>query len=119
MRLTNAIAEGGDLVPLLDALKARQTRRDEVTAALAARDSFDIRRFDRKAIETKVRQHVADWRRLLTKQTQDGRQLLREVLAGPLRFTPEGRTYRFEGEAAVGRLLAGIAGLPTLMASLI
>jgi hypothetical protein len=36
-------------------------------------------------------------RALLTKHTLEGRQLLREVLAGPLRFTPEGRTYRFEG----------------------
>ena len=35
------------------------------------------------------------------------------VLAGPLRFTPEGRTYRFEGELAVGRWLAGKAGLTT------
>jgi hypothetical protein len=43
------------------------------------------------------------------------RQLLREVLAGPLRFTPEGRTYRFEGEAAIGRLPAGVAGVATFV----
>ena len=48
----------------------------------------------------------------------DSRQLLREVLAGPLRFTPEGHTYRFEGEASVGRLLAGVAGVATLMVPL-
>ncbi len=42
--------------------------------------------------------------------SQRGRQLLREVLAGPLRFTPDARTYRFEGEAAMGRVLAGITG---------
>lgn len=50
---------------------------------------------------------------LLIRHVQDGRQALREVLTKPLRFTPEGRTYRFEGEAAIGRLVAGIAGLPT------
>jgi len=43
------------------------------------------------------------------------RQLLREVLAGPLRFTPDGRTYRLEGEASIGRLLAGVAGVATFM----
>ena len=99
-RLTNAIAAGGELVPLLAAVKVRQGRREELTAALTARESFDVRRFDRKALEAKVHEHVAGWRALLTKQVEDGRQLLREVLAGPLRFTPEGRTYRFEGEAS-------------------
>jgi hypothetical protein len=39
------------------------------------------------------------------------------VLTGPLRFTPEKKTYRFEGEAAIGRMLAGMAGLPTVLAS--
>jgi site-specific DNA recombinase len=117
LRLTNAIAAGGDLGSLLDALKARQARRDELTAALAARESFDVRRFDRKALEAKVDEYVKGWRALLTKRVEDGRQLLREVLAGPLRFTPEGRTYRFDGEAAVGRLVAGMVGLPTVLAS--
>jgi hypothetical protein len=74
-------------------------------------------RFDRKAIEAKVHAYVKDWRALLTKRVEDGRQLLREVLSGPLRFTPDGRTYRFEGEAAIGRMLAGVAGLPTVVAS--
>jgi hypothetical protein len=44
-----------------------------------------------------------------------GRQLLREVLAGPLKFTPHGRTYRFEGEAAIGRAIAGMTGLATFV----
>jgi hypothetical protein len=116
-RLTNAIAAGGELAPLLAALKTRTGRRDELTAALAARESFDVRRLDRKAIEAKVHEHINDWRALLTTHVQDGRQLLREVLAGPLRFTPDGRSYRFEGEAAIGRLFVGIAGLPTVVAS--
>ena len=63
-----------------------------------------------------VRQRVEAWRALLTRHVPDGRQLLRE-LVGPLRFTPEGKTYRFEGEAAIERLLAGIAGLPTVDSS--
>ena len=116
-RLTNAIATGGDLAPLLEALKARQSRRVELAAALAARESFDVRRFDRKALEAKVHEYVKGWRALLTKRVEDGRQLLREVLAGPLRFTPERKTYRFEGEAAIGRMLAGMAGVATFVAS--
>jgi len=40
--LSNAIAAGGELAPLLSALKARQSRRDELTATITARESFDI-----------------------------------------------------------------------------
>ena len=43
------------------------------------------------------------------------RQLLREVLAGPLRFTPDNGRCRFERDAALGRVLAGIAGLATFV----
>ena len=53
-------------------------------------DGANAQRFDRIAIEQKVRQHIDGWRALLTKRTSEGRQLLREVLAGPLRFTPGG-----------------------------
>jgi hypothetical protein len=74
-----------------------------------------IPQINRKAIDAKVREHVARWRTLLTKHAEDGRQLLREVLEGPLRFTPEGKTYRFEGEVGLGALVAGMVGLPTQM----
>ncbi len=113
--LAKAIAAGGQLEPLLVELRVRQARRDELLAAIAAYEGGNVLRFDRKTIEQKVRRHIDDWRALLTKHTSEGRQLLREVLAGPLRFTPEGRTYRFEGEASIGHLLAGVAGLPTYL----
>ena len=113
--LAKAIAAGGQLEPLLVELRARQARRDELLEAIAVYEGANAQRFDRNAIEQKVRQHIDGWRALLTKHTSEGRQLLREVLAGPLRFTPEGRTYRFEGELAVGRLLAGMAGLTTTL----
>jgi hypothetical protein len=45
-------------------------------------------RVDRAAIEARVQAQVAQWRTLLTASVDDGRQLLREVLRGPLMFTP-------------------------------
>ena len=56
---------------------------------------------------------LTTWQRLLTEDVKEGRQLLRELLAGPVRFTPDGRSYRFEGEALIGPALAGVVGLPT------
>jgi hypothetical protein len=119
-RLTEAIATGGQLAPLLDALKIREARRREVvTATLNAQLAYDRQRFDRKTIEAQVRQHLTGWRGLLTNDADGracGRQLWREVLGGSITFTPQGRTYRFSGEAAIGPVLAGTTGLATFVA---
>jgi hypothetical protein len=37
--------------------------------------------------------------------------LIAEALTGPLRFTPVERTFRFEGKASLGAMLAGTVGL--------
>jgi len=96
--LAKAIAAGGQLEPLLVELQVRQVRRAELLTAIATYEGVDVRRLDRKTIEQKIRRHINGWRALLsTNSVQEGRQLLREVLTGRLRFTPEGRTYRFEG----------------------
>jgi DNA invertase Pin-like site-specific DNA recombinase len=116
-RLTDAIAAGGTLTSLLAAVQARQARRDELLSAIAMSEARAITCADRKAIERHVRAKLADWRRLLTDNVQDGRTLLRHVLTGPFRFMPEDGRYRFEGEAALGRLLEGSAGQSTLLAS--
>ena len=77
---------------------------------IAAHTGATERHYDRKAIDQTVRERLDRWRELLaTKHVTDGRQLLREVLTGPLQFTPDGRRYRFEGDAGVRRLLAGMA----------
>ena len=115
--LTKAIAAGGPLDPLVTELKARQERRDELVTAIEAADGVDVRRFDRKVVEHRVRQELTQWRSLLTANVADGRQLLREVLVGPVRFTPDGDAYRFEGEAAIGRLFMGSAELAPFLAS--
>jgi hypothetical protein len=66
-----------------------------------------------------VRERLASWRGLLTGHVQDGRELFRHVLDGPIRFRPdaEHREYHFEGEVRLGRLLMGVAGLAPFLAS--
>jgi hypothetical protein len=83
-----------------------------------ARSPAAHRWFDRKEIEAQVREHLTRWQALLTEDDgrASARQLLLAVLAGRLVFTPEGRTYRFAGDAAMGRVLTGVAGLATLVA---
>jgi hypothetical protein len=102
-RLAEAIATGGQLAPLLSALQTRQARREEIAASLAARPNEH--RIDRRAIEAAVREHLTRWRTLLgaPATVAEARQLLREVLSGPMTFTPQGKSYRFEGELAIGK----------------
>jgi hypothetical protein len=95
-------------------LKAREQRRDDLMRKLAAREALSARRFDRRAIEEQARAQCDRWRDVLSGGgVQEGRGVLREVLEGPIRFTPDARTYRFDGLLSVGKVLAGIVPLPT------
>ena len=119
-RLSTAIATGGEMAPLLAALQARQQSRQELTMSLATIEQQPPSGRDRGRIEREVRHKLRDWRGLLTRHVEDGRELLRQVLSGPVRLWPvegERRTFRFEGTADLGRLFAGVAGLATCVAS--
>jgi hypothetical protein len=65
-------------------------------------------------VERTFRQHVGAWRDELAGEVPSARHALRELLAGPLRLAPKGRTYRFDGELLLGRLLLGRVGLSNL-----
>jgi hypothetical protein len=88
-----------------------------VRATLAAQEATDVTRIDRTRIERKVRECLDDWRERLTGGDVDrARQALREILVGPLTLTREGASFRFEGEASIGALIACRVGLPTFVA---
>ena len=114
--LTHAITEGGQLSPLLAALKTQQARREELTEAIATSEVVDVTLLDRAAIEREVCDALDDRRAQLAEDADinETRQALRETLVGPLTLTPEGRTYRFEGELLVGSLLRGSDDLQPL-----
>jgi hypothetical protein len=58
-----------------------------------------------------------DWQARLGNDVAAGRAFLREVLEGPIRFTPvqrrSRRGYAFEGVVVLGGLLAGIVDVST------
>jgi site-specific DNA recombinase len=113
-RLTEAIAIGGDMPTLLAAMKARQTRQDGLRRAIAGLDDGQPHRIDRRVLERQMRERLARWTSMLTSHVDDGRTLFREILVGPIRFTPdkESGTYSFEGIAAIDRLFSGIVRSP-------
>ena len=110
--LARAIERAPDLDPLLAQMRVRQQERERVVVALASAETVDRIQADRAATERTVQEQMAQWRALVeSADPADGRQLLREVLDGPLQFTPDGKRYRFTGPLATGRIIAGLVGL--------
>lgn len=64
--LAEAIAQGGHLTPLLDALKTRQDRRATVMTAIEMQKAIDVTRVDRATVTKTVRASVEAWRTTLS-----------------------------------------------------
>jgi hypothetical protein len=113
-RLTAAIASGVDPSVMADAIRTRQAKRTELEAALATAEPPAVT-VDVKAIRAKVRARMADWQKRLRGHVAQARQVLRKFMDGPLEIAPppDGTGVRVRGEAALGRILAGIVDVPT------
>jgi site-specific DNA recombinase len=115
--LTDALEQGaGSLPSVIAKLAERQAERDDLTAQLTEAETLQHVQVDRASIEAQVQADVANWRALLTGSVEDGRTLLRQVLAGPVQFTPDGDGYSFEAPTAIGSLI-GRACRPSGLAS--
>jgi len=102
---------------LLGRLRTCQERRAALEEQIAATRPI-VAAVTTAGLEQRLREKLADWRGLLTRNVESGREVLRALLMGPLRFTPitEGRrrSYAFEGAVALERLVSGVIDLPTL-----
>lgn len=120
-RLAEAIAQGGPLTALLERLHGAQERRDEADATLTRLDARAASGVNLQGMEHRLRAKLADWRGLLRRNVESGREVLRALLVGPLVFTPivedRRRGYAFSGTIALDRLLSGVVNLPTVVAS--
>jgi site-specific DNA recombinase len=120
-RLAAAIAAGGSLPPLLDALREREQRRTRLRESVHGleRDRAAMGRGDVGAILETLREKLTDWKDMLQQETGPARQALRALLAGRLIFTPQERDgerfYTFEGAGTISPVIAGV--LPKAFAS--
>jgi site-specific DNA recombinase len=111
-RYTAAVGVGGDLPSLVAALHERERQRVEVHAELAAHEALaQVASLDLARVERELGDLVTEWRELLVKTVASGRQILRKLLAGRLRFTPRVERgvlgFDFEGEGLLTPLLVG------------
>jgi hypothetical protein len=114
-RLVSAIAAGGDIPALVEALKSANERKDALVNELAMVNSYQHSQADYDELEKELNAHFgSSWRTILTRQVGPARQVLRKLFNGVrLPFTPSGDAagsrYEFKGTAAIGRLLTGRA----------
>ena len=109
-RLTTAIKRGGDLDPLLAALRESESRRGELRQQIVALDAAPrTMPLDADAVRAKLRSYVADYRKLLRGHVPQTQQILRRLVVGKLTFTPKlNGDYEFAGKGTVRPLLAGV-----------
>ena len=100
-QFTDAIAAGGDAMPiLLERLQATETKRRELVALLErSRDAARVPAW--REVERRLRRSLADWRALFTGDVARAREGFRQLLTTPIRFAPfteRGyRAIRFSG----------------------
>jgi hypothetical protein len=72
------------------------------------------------ALERLIREKLADWRGLLTRNVGTGREVLRTLLLETFRFAPvveeRRRGYRFTATLALDRVVSGVVDLPKTLA---
>jgi hypothetical protein len=105
-RLTAAIAGGGELAPLVDALRTQEARRQELRSGITALKSMPT--IKPAELRRQAERHLADWRGLLRGSVAQGQQILRRLLVGRLTFTPHGDAYLFHGTGTVQPMLNGL-----------
>jgi hypothetical protein len=98
----------GNVPAIAKRLQQAEHRRQELAQALEALGAPTARtHIDWRRVEDQARARLADWRGMLTRQVEHGRQLLRLLVQGPIRVEPllERRGFRISGVASVGALL--------------
>jgi len=104
-RLTDAIAEGGELEPLVDAVRAQEARRQRLLAEL---DELNVPTLKPKDLRLQLEGYLSDWRGLLRSNVAQGQQALRRLIDRRLTFTPVDGYYEFKGDGTVEPMLGGL-----------
>jgi hypothetical protein len=104
-RFTRAIAKGGDLDSLVEALKDQETRKQEILAILFSLEAPTAKPAE---IRQQLEGYLTNWRGLLRSNVTQGQQALRRLIDGRLTFTPRGDYYEFRGIGTVEPVLGGL-----------
>ena len=101
------------MIALWESVKVDGARKDALAADLERLERLSHGVTDTAGMRADLRKRIGDVTGLLTRRTQQARQMLRRLLVGPIRFEPivaSGRRgYRFTGVLTIAHLIAGEA----------
>ena len=102
-RLATAIATGGELGGLLDALRARDRRRDELEARRSAlRSQRRLQASDTARLRDELMTLAESWRRVLTDDPTHARPIISSLLIGRAPYEPlEVGRWKLTGEGTL------------------
>jgi hypothetical protein len=115
----DAIAAGGDVPALLEAVRAREERRQEIRSQSLVRPAA-VSALEVKAVVADLRARLVNWREVLRSAIPEARALIRLLIVSRLSMEPTERGYRFSGRGTVQPILDGLChrlpaanGVPT------
>ena len=131
-RYAQAIADGGPLSTILQAVEVREQRRDAIRAELTLATPRRADARDTSEIRTELVEYLENWRAMARERVAEARRLLSALLVGRFVFTPvapppelpprkgPGRKPRFiyelKGEATLSGLIAGLISASSVVA---
>jgi site-specific DNA recombinase len=117
-RLTQAVAEGGVVATLVQAIRDQERRRQALQAELRDLERPRLVPLNLTQLKARLREKSEEWQALLRKHAPIARQIVRKLVEGRIVFTPdrEARRYTFEVPGTVAAFFSGIV-CPQAMAS--
>ncbi len=117
-RLTQAVAEGGSVPALVQAIRDQERRHQTIRAELAELDRPRVVPMKVSQLKDLLRAKAEEWQALLREHTPIARQMVRKLVEGRIVFTPEreARRYTFLATGTLANFFSGIV-CPQAMAS--
>jgi hypothetical protein len=117
-RLTQAVAEGGSVATLVQAIRDQERRQQTLRAELADLDRPRVVPLAIAQLKAVIREKSQEWQALLRKHAPIARQMVRKLVEGRIVFTPdrEARRYRFTMPGTLANFFSAIV-CPQAMAS--
>jgi hypothetical protein len=109
-RLTQAVAEGGAIGTLLQAIRDQERRHQALSAELANLKRPRVVPMTAPQLRAVLCEKANEWRALLRKHAPIARQMLRKLVDGRIVFTPDqkARRYTFRATGTLTTFFSGI-----------
>ena len=116
-RLTQAVADGGAVATLVQAIGDQERRRQTLQAELSELERRRVVPLNVAQLKARVREKSEEWQAVLRNHAPIARQMVRKLVEGRIVFTPdpEAGRYRFTMPGTLENFFSGI--VPLAMAS--